>query len=270
MMMAGSLTAMAAGPAAQPLVRSAPPAMTAVRAAVLYDAATGRILAERHPSARLPVGSLVKLMTARIALLDGRPAEPLVVPAAATEVPETRADLVPGQRIRLGLLTAVLLIRSANDAAVTIATGMAGTQQAFVARMNAAAERLGLRDTRYADASGLDAPGQWSSAADVGRLAALDMRLPRFRQLVVERQVSLPGGHVFRNVNDYLRTDPAAAGIKSGYTTRADFCVAAAERRNGRLLIAVVLGGPNWPTVDTLALHLLDWGYATAPASGSG
>lgn len=244
--------------------RAAPPTPDAA-AAVLYDPASGQFLAARNARAHLPVASLVKLMTARLALEAATPTVALV-PAAVTGLPETKVGLVPGQRVSMQILIQAMLIRSGNDAALTAAVALAGSEPAFAAEMNAAAATLGLRDTHYVDSTGLDAPGQYSSARDVALLAAADLELPGFAAAVDRSAVTMPDGTVYRTVNPFLAYYPGADGIKTGFTDDAMFCLAASARHAGRTLIAVVLGEPGWPAADADAAALLDWGFASDPA----
>lgn|GEM_PF-6651540 len=250
---------------------AAAPVTAGAREAVLYEPATGRFLLSRSGDREVAVGSLVKLMTARLAIESGDPARLITVPVTVTALPETKAGLVPGQRLSLSTLLAALLIRSANDAAVTIATALAGGEPAFARSMNAEAARMGLQETRYVDSSGLDAPGQWSSAHDVALLAASDLDLPGFGALVARPSVTMPGGQVYRTVNPFLAFFTGATGVKTGFTSEAMFCLAASADRGGRTLIAVVLGEPSWASADEDASALLEWGYgiATGPSPAS-
>jgi D-alanyl-D-alanine carboxypeptidase (penicillin-binding protein 5/6) len=237
------------------------PAAPQAAAAALYDPAAQIVMVSRAGHARLPVASLVKLMTARLALEAGDPGRLVTVPAGVAELPETKVGLVPGERLPLGALVAGLLVHSGNDAALAIATALAGDEAAFADRMNAEAARLGLRDTHYVNASGLDAPGQYSSAEDVARLAAADLTLPGFAALVARPSVAMPDGRVYPSVNPFLAYYPGANGIKTGFTREAMFCLAASAERGGRTLIAVVLGEPSWAAADRDAAALLDWGF---------
>ena len=260
------LTLLGCCPAAAPPAAGPAPATPGAREAALYDPAAGRFLLLRSATARTAVGSLVKLMTARLAIESGDLGRLITIPAEVAGLPETKAGLIPGRRLSLSVLLQALLIRSANDAAVSIATGLAGGEPAFALRMNAEAAHLGLSGTHYVDSSGLDAPGQWSSARDVAVLAAADLRLPGLAAIVERPSVALPGGRVYKTVNPFLAFYPGATGVKTGFTSDARFCLAASADRGGRILIAVVLGEPGWAAADGDAATLLDWGFASAPA----
>ena len=242
-----------------------PPTLSAAPEAALYDPANGTFLYERAADREVPVASLTKLMTARLLLESGKLGETATVPAAVTALPETKAGLVPGQRLPMQTLLEALLVRSANDAAYTVAVNLAGSETAFAGEMNAEAARLGLAHTHYVNSSGLDAPGQYSSAADSAVLAASDMTWEVFRDDVDLSSVQMPDGQVYRTVNPFLAYYAGADGIKTGFTTNAGFCLVASAVRNGQTLIAVVLGAPNWPTIDADAARLLNWGFAQLP-----
>ncbi len=247
-----------------------PPALPGAPEAVLYDPASGQFLYQRAAHRRVAVASLEKLMTARLLIESGQLGGTAMVPAGVVQLPETKVGLVPGQQLSMQVLLDALLVRSANDAALTIAVALAGSESALATQMNAEARHLGLTDTNYVDSSGLDAPGQYSSAADTAILAADDMQLPAFSAAVRLSQVRMPGGAVYGTVNPFLAYYPGADGIKTGFTTDAGFCLAASAVHDGRTLIAVVLGAPNWAVVDADAAALLNWGFANTPAPPAG
>ncbi len=255
-----------ASPVPAAAIASVPPSLTAPEAA-LYDAARGQFLDEQADRRHVPVASLVKLMTARLLVTSGKLNGASLVPAGVTKLPQTKAGLVPGQWISNEVLLEALLIRSANDAALTVATSLAGSEPAFAVRMNVEAARLGLSDTHYVDSSGLDAPGQYSSARDVARLAALDLALAPIRAAVAESNVRMPDGTVFGTENPFLAYYQGADGVKTGFTRAAMFCLAASADRDGRTLVAVVLDEPSWAAADRDAARLLDWGFLQPEAS---
>lgn len=254
-----------AGTVARAASRPGPPAVHAV-AATLYDPGGHRFLWSDHPDLEVPVASLTKLMTAWLALQQPG-STPVTVGSDVIGIPQTTAGLVPGRTYTLGSLLPLLIVRSANDAAVAIADALAGSVPAFVARMNAEAAAMGLTDTSYVDPNGLDATGQHSSARDVAELAGQDMGLPAFRQLAALRTATLPGGATFTDENPFLGAYPGANGVKTGFTSTAGFCLAASATQGGHLLIAVVLGEPSWGRAVADASALLTWGFLQEPAA---
>ena len=266
MPMKPAMLLIAAALAVAPPAWAAGPATPTAAAAAIYDPATQGFLLARRAGLHLPVASLVKLMTARLAIEADEPSLSLSVPSAVTLLPQTKVGLVPGQRVTMATLISAMLIHSGNDAAVTVAVALGGSEAGFAGQMNAAAAAIGLTQTHYVDSTGLDAPGQYSSAHDVALLAAADLGLPGFAAIVDQPDVVV-GGVTYRSVNPFLAYYPAATGIKTGFTSEAMFCLAASATRSGETLIAVVLGEPSWAAADADAASLLDWGFAQSPAA---
>jgi D-alanyl-D-alanine carboxypeptidase (penicillin-binding protein 5/6) len=146
------------------------PAPTA-RAAILVDAHDGHVLYRRAARARRPIASATKLMTALLVIEKLPLAKRLTAPAYEAGPLESQIHLRAGERMSVADLMRALLLESANDAAVTLARGVAGSVPAFVQRMNTRARELGLRDTHFSNPIGLDQPGNYSSAYDLSLLA---------------------------------------------------------------------------------------------------
>jgi len=257
---------------------AAPPPALSARAWLLVDAASGTTLAAHEPAQRLEPASLTKLMTAYvvfIALAEGRIMldDAVKVSPAAFTAPGrdgARMYIEPGRPVTVRELLQGMLVASANDAAVALAEHTSGSQAAFVERMNAEARRLGLADTRYANATGLSDPQHYSSARDLARLALrLGADFPQHRALFAEREVSY-NGVTQANRNRLLWSDPGVDGMKTGHHSAAGWSlVASAARPRGsgenafqRRLIAVVLGAPSDALRAQEALRLLNYGFA--------
>ena len=163
-----------------PVAWAAPPTVDAA-AYILVNPATGETLAQRAPDRKLPMASTTKIMTALVALdragLDDR----LTVPPAAEAIGGSTGFLRAGETLTVRDLLTALLVPSGNDAAITLAQGVAGSQAAFVSLMNERAARIGLTATRYANPHGLDAPGHHSTVRDMVRLGIVAMRDPVLR-----------------------------------------------------------------------------------------
>lgn len=253
---------------AAPAAAVQPPRMSAA-AYMVVDPATGEVLAQRAPHRELPMASTTKIMTALIVLERTKLDHRYVVPAEATRVGGSSGRLIAGERLSVRDLLRALLVASGNDAAVTLADGVAGGQPAFVALMNARARRLGLHDTHFANPHGLDAPGHHTSAADLVRLARVAMRHPVFRQLVSHRRDSIPGprGRGRRPLlseNELLDIDREADGIKTGMTNDAGYALVAHARRPslGVELYLASIGSPSSSVRARQARALLNWGFA--------
>jgi serine-type D-Ala-D-Ala carboxypeptidase (penicillin-binding protein 5/6) len=251
------------------------PQLTA-RAGVLVAPATGQTLAGVDANRPLPIASTTKLMTALIVLehihkLDTVFVEPNYYPAAA----DSQIGLVPGERMTVRDLLIALMLPSADDAAEDLAynighgpghTSLAGAVAHFVEMMNAQAQALGLRQTHYATPIGLDTPGNYSTAADLVKLAGYDMmRSPFFARIVGLPRAVLHSGNQVRDVinrNALVARYPWIDGVKTGHTAGAGYVLVASGQRGGMRLIDAVLGTSSETSRDANALALLDYGFA--------
>ena len=165
--------------------------------------------------------------------------------------------LKPGERVTMEELLYGLLLCSGNDAAAALADHCGGTAS-FVRRMNGLARELGMEDTSFANPSGLDDDGHYSTARDMARLAVYAAGNHTFARLCSTRSVTV-GGRTMTNHNRLLRTVPGCIGMKTGYTRAAGRTLVSAAERDGRRLVAVTLqDGNDW--ADHAALY--DWGFA--------
>lgn len=257
---APALTDAVRGPGAEivPPTGDLPP--IAAAAYVVVDGDTGEPLASYNADQPRPVASLAKLMTARLVLDAGRLDHVATVPPLQVAGDESQAGLEPGDHVSRAELLDAMLVASANDAARTLAVDVAGDEDGFVRMMNAEAAAAGLDATRYTDPVGLDDPAQHSSAADVAHLAADLMRDPAFRQIVAAESTTIDGSTLPAS-NDLLGAYPGADGIKTGHTDEAGWCIAASATRDGRRIVAVVLGAPTEHARDDAARALLDYAF---------
>jgi D-alanyl-D-alanine carboxypeptidase (penicillin-binding protein 5/6) len=174
---------------------------------------------------------------------------------------ESLAHLPVGGRYSVADMLRALLLPSGNDVAHSLAIDVGGSGRHFVALMNRAARHLGLSETHYTTAIGLDTPGNYSSAADLAALAQDLLRDPFFAAVVRERSAYLPGAEV-ENTNDLLGAYPFVVGVKTGHTLAAGYCLVAAASWHGVHLISVVLGDPSNSGRDDDTLALLRYGLA--------
>jgi D-alanyl-D-alanine carboxypeptidase (penicillin-binding protein 5/6) len=242
----------------------APPQVPAT-AWILVDAGDGKRLASAEPTSSLPIASTTKLMTAYLALRDLPLQRRLVAPPYHPIPGESLLGLEAGERMSVRDLLYGLLLPSGNDAAVTLADGVAGSVPAFVAEMNRAAGRLGLRDTSYSNPIGLDQPGNYSSPRDLVKLT-LDLRRDRlFRRIVDTPQKTLRTGNSPRTVvnrNDLVGRVPWVNGVKTGYTPDAGNVLVGSGTRKGVTLLSVVMGAPTETARDDDTLALLRYGFS--------
>ena len=251
-----------------PLARAAPPTPDAA-AYILIDPATGETLAARAPDRELPMASTTKIMTALVVLRHARLGDRITVPRAAAAIGGSSGMLEAGETLSVRDLLTALLVPSGNDAAVTLAQGVGGSQAAFVALMNQEAATLGLTHTHYANPHGLDAPGHYSSVRDMVRLGRAAMRDPVFRSTVASRRARIPGPYgrgvrLYESENELLDIDPDADGIKTGMTDGAGYALVAHARRArlGTELYAAIIGEPSSYARARDAKRLLDWGFS--------
>jgi D-alanyl-D-alanine carboxypeptidase (penicillin-binding protein 5/6) len=238
-----------------------PPTVDAAAYAVL-DVATGSYLADRDADEQRPVASITKLLTAYVVMQAGDPTHVVTVPDMPIDPEESVIGLRAGEQLPRDVLLRAMLIVSANDAARALAVDLAGSPAAFAELMNDAAATLGLTNTNAVNPDGLDADGAHSSARDVARLAAVLMSDATFRQTVARTDARLHGQVLPATNDDFLRGYPGADGVKTGTTTHAGHCLVASATRNGRTLIAVVLGASSEATRTQSATTLLDWAFA--------
>jgi len=215
---------------------------------------------------RLPLASLAKMMTALLALERGGLDQPVKVGRGVLQATGTRIGLKPGEQLRASDLLAATVVRSANDACRALAEHLGGSVRVFVQAMNGRAVMLGLADTKFADPCGHDREGQYSSAADLARLAEEVMKHGEYMRLARLERISLKtldGGRSFtlRNTNALLGRYPGAIGLKTGHTEGAGNCLVALAERDGVRVLAVLLNAPNrWWN----AAGLLDRAFAAA------
>jgi serine-type D-Ala-D-Ala carboxypeptidase (penicillin-binding protein 5/6) len=239
----------------------AAPAGIDARAYLVVDGATGEVIAGKGATRRAPIASITKLMTVLIALERTRLDETATVQPDATVVGGSVIGLRPGERIRVRDLVTAALVQSANDAAHALADHVAGSEERFVALMNARAKQLGLRQTHFVRPDGLDVAGHYSSARDVTTLARVAMQKPFLRATVRRREASI-GRRSLYVWNDLLQTFPGLIGVKTGHTSDAGWCQVAAAQGRGMTIYATLLGGPSREERNEDLARLLRFGLS--------
>ena len=233
----------------------------------LIDAETGGVLHEIKPDMPAYPASLTKMMTLYLTFaalnqdtLDLN--QRLVVSRHAARQEPSKLWLKVGDLVRVKNLILALVTRSANDAAVVLAEGLAGSEAAFAERMTAKARQLGMTNTVFRNASGLPDPAQRTTARDMARLAlALEQEFPREFDYFSVREFEFRGQTITGH-NHLLKTYKGSDGIKTGFTRAAGFNLVASAERKDRRLIAVILGSPSWGVRDKQMVALLDRGFA--------
>ncbi len=246
----------AAGPA-----RAGAPPVTA-SAYVIEDARTGEVLASSHAHDRIPIASITKLMTVLVAIEHHELTDVVTVDRRAAAVGESTIELEAGEQLTVSDLIKGALIQSANDAADALALSVSPDFPSFARLMNAEAAKLGLRDTHFVRPDGLDAAGEYSSAADVTRLARIAMRTRFIRETVAQRTATIAGGRTLHTWDDLLSELPRTIGVKTGHTSAAGWCQVAAIRGRGVTVYATLLGSPTRKLRNDDLSSLLLWGLA--------
>lgn len=253
----------AAATASTPIPR---PPSVAGDAHILMDAHTGRILTENNADDRLGPASLTKIMTAYAVYnaLDGEQVsleDEVVVSEAAWRMGGSRMFLEVGSTVTVDELLDGMVIQSGNDASLSLAEHVAGSEDAFADLMNTYAERIGMENTRFMNAHGLPHPEQYTSARDMARLAqALIDRFPGHYERYSQREFS-HNGIVQYNRNQLLWSDDTVDGVKTGYTSNAGYALVASAERDGARLISVIMGSPSVQQRTNDSRALLNWGF---------
>ena len=250
------------------------------KGAVLANAVTGQVLWGRGLDTERPMASVTKVMTALVVLESGSLDREIRVPRAAFDYAwkyggETAA-LHPGDVLTVPDLLEALLLPSGADAAYTLANAYGPGLNAFIARMNAAAARMGMTHTHFTSPDGLPYPTEtstYSTPSDLLTLGLAAMRFPVFQSIVDHRFFHLPkapGHHQYwwDNTNDLIGSYQGAVGIKTGYTDDAGHCLLFEAVKKGRTLIGVVLDSPATGVAAGAqdAAQMLNWGFSLGQA----
>jgi D-alanyl-D-alanine carboxypeptidase (penicillin-binding protein 5/6) len=221
----------------------------------------GRTLWSRDPHSRRANASTTKMLTALVAVRRSSPRDTASVSAEAAATGGGGLTLRAGERFSVRALLQALLLSSSNDAAVALAEHVSGTEERFVAEMNAVAARIGAHRSHFLTAHGLDRPGHVSTASDLALIAARLLEHPLLRRVVATSETTIagPDGPIpLENRNVLLDTYKGAIGVKTGFTAAAGDVLVGAARRRGRRVIAVAMGSAS--AADDVR-RLLDWGF---------
>ncbi len=248
----------------------------------LMDYQSGEIIAGQNLDAHVPPASITKVMTVYVAfdmIKSGRLklSDTALVSEKAwhegIDSSESRMFLTLGSRVTIEDLLRGIIIVSGNDASVALAEHIAGSEDAFAQIMNQYAQKLGMSNTHFVDASGMPNDQHYVSARDLLTLAhALIQNFPEQYKYFSEHNFKYGIEHPQENRNGLLLKDPTVDGIKTGHTEAAGYCLLASARRDGRRLISVVMGGQSWAYREQANQELLNYGFRnfdTASVLGS-
>ena len=236
--------------------------------AVLMEASTGQVLFEKEAHQQRPCASITKVMTLCLtfeAIDSGRLSldQTLTASAHAASMGGSDIWLEEGESMTVDDLLKATVIMSANDAAVVLAEAVAGSEDAFVAKMNEKALSLGMNDTTFKNCNGLDEEGHLTSAYDVALMSRELIRHEKIFDYTLTWMDSVRDGATqLVNTNKLIRSYQGITGLKTGTTGQAGSCITATAQRDGLELIAVVLGADSTEHRFQDAAALLDYGFA--------
>ncbi len=217
-----------------------------IKASALYlvELKSGRVLLEKDAAKRLPPASLTKIMTALVAL-ESAPLQEVVKIDRRAVVHHSAYNFRPGEQFLLRDLVTAMLVASANDACEAVAWHIGGDDKQFVTMMNERARKLGLKNTHFANPCGFDAPGHYSTAADLAKLTERALQQPIFAMMVrtLVRDIATVDGarQMSLHSTNELLVDPDVNGVKTGYTSKAGRCLIASMFKDGHRLLLVGL-----------------------------
>ncbi len=244
-------------------IPEAPRPPVSARAAIVIHANTGTVLYQKNADTRYPVASTQKLMMALILVEAGNMGKNVRVATSDTRVEPSKMGIKAGEVYRKDDLLRAVLVRSSNDIAHCLARDHAGSEAAFARLMTQRARNLGMNNSVFKTASGLPAPGQYSTARDLSILAAAAMRQPFIRQTVQTKSMDFRFANgrskVIKNTNKVLLNYPYCTGMKTGYTRASGKCLVSSATHNGRNVIVVILGS-KIPVIWKESKALLHWG----------
>ncbi len=243
----------------------APPRVAAT-GHLLIDFNSGRILSEENADARLEPASLTKIMTAYVVLSEIQAGnasleDQVMVSEKAWRMEGSRMFIEVGKTVKLEDLLHGLIIQSGNDASVALAEHIAGSEEGFASLMNAKAERLGMGDTHFVNATGLPDADHYTTARDIARVAAATIReFPQYYSWYGIKEFT------YNNIKQYNRNkllwrDKSVDGMKTGHTESAGYCLVASAKRGGMRLISVVMGTKSENARANESQSLLTYGF---------
>ena len=238
--------------------------------AILMDADTGTVLYEQNADAALPPASVTKIMTLLLVMEEIEKGnlkytDMITASANAASMGGSQIYLKEGETMSAEDMIKSVVVASANDAAVALAEHIAGSESAFVARMNERAKELGMSNTNFENTNGLDdtATNHVTSARDI---AIMSRELIRHKDILKYSSIWMDtirdGAFGLTNTNRLVRFYQGATGLKTGSTSKAKFCVSATAQREGMHLICVIMAAPSSDVRNSIATQLLNWGFA--------
>ena len=245
-----------------------------VKSAILMDVATGTILYEQDAHTPLAPASVTKVMTMLLVMeaIDGGAIgwqDMVTASESAAAKGGSQIYLKVGEQMSVADMVKAIAVSSANDCACAMAEHIAGSEAAFVEKMNSRAKELGMNDTRFVNCTGLDddaaAADHKTSAHDIGVMSReLLKNHPDIKKYTTIWMDTLRNGTFgLSNTNKMVRFYPGATGLKTGFTSKAGYCLSSSAQRDGMELVAVVMGAKTSAERFSACKSLLDYGFST-------
>ncbi|MDJ0741419.1 MAG: D-alanyl-D-alanine carboxypeptidase family protein [Gammaproteobacteria bacterium] len=253
-------------PAAAAQTATPAPPTVAASGYLLIDMDSDTVLAAKDPEQRLEPASLTKIMTAYIVfreLRDGsiRGSDEVVISEKAWKTPGSRMFIEVNKRVSVDDLLKGMVIQSGNDASVALAEHVAGSEEAFANLMNEHAQRLGMHNTHFVNATGLPDPEHYTTPADIVRVTEATIReFPELYKLYAVKEFTFNDIRQ-HNRNNLLWRDDSVDGVKTGHTEAAGYCLVASAKRDGMRLISVVMGTDSEKSRIRESRSLLNYGF---------
>jgi D-alanyl-D-alanine carboxypeptidase len=234
--------------------------------ALLYDASSGQVLFADDADQPWYPASLTKMMTAYVVfnawkIGKASPDSKIIISPRANAQPKMRLGLGAGKEITFNDAIAAIIVKSANDIALALAEAVGGTEEAFVAEMNDTAQRLGMHATRFINPHGLPGEGQYTTAKDLALLAqAIQRDFPQHMHFFSMTMAEI-GKRMIATHNSILLRVEGGDGMKTGFTCSAGYNIVASATRNGRRIVAIVLGETSSGKRTIRTASLLEYGF---------
>ncbi|MFQ0813674.1 D-alanyl-D-alanine carboxypeptidase [Brucella anthropi] len=250
-------------------------ASAAANPSIAVDVATGKVYQQREAFQRWYPASLTKMMTAYVAfraLQSGQMTldSPVRMTVNASKEPPSKMGYKPGSVMTLDTALKIMLVKSANDVAVAVAEAVGGTESAFVQRMNAEAQRLGMVGSHFANPNGLHNPNNYTTARDLAVLAVqLRREFPQYAHYFATEAIDPGAGKkVQANYNILLGRYDGADGMKTGFVCASGFNLASSATRNGRTVLAIILGADRQEARAVQAAQMMTDAFRTSGSGG--
>ncbi len=247
-------------------IRTPPPPQVSATSYILIDFDSGKVLAEKKPNQRLEPASITKIMTAYTVLNEIKKgeidmADKTVISDKAWHMAGSRMFIEPGSSMDIETLLNGMIIQSGNDASVALAEFVSGSEEEFVKLMNKHAQRLGMKDTNFANSTGMPNENHLTTAHDISLMSIATIRdFPEHYPIYAVKEFTHNKIKQY-NRNKLLWSDSSVDGIKTGHTDSAGYCLVASAKRNNMRLISVVMGTKTKEARAVVSQALLDYGF---------